>query len=239
MTRLGQILIFINVALSIAMAGLALGLYSNRIEWAGAKPNESEGEIAKLNVEIKAQQNLFNSAVLRWSKEKSDLEKQEALQARAREFYAKQLDLLVKGKGPGQPVDVLVYNNGQLQIGADGLPTLQRSRDAQMLGREPQEQELRTVENSIRTEIQETEKIMNEEARLTSELNGKQQNPRGLRDLLRDMLTAEKKAGEELLYVKRERINGKEAATSVLNRQRQLKEREEQLKKQKIALQAQ
>src|SRR6266496_4002673 len=98
MTTFGKILIFINLALSVGMAALALGLYSNRIEWAGAKPNESEGEIAKLTTEIKNQQGLFGPAVAHWNKEKRDLAEEEDLQARARKFYGEQLELLVKGK---------------------------------------------------------------------------------------------------------------------------------------------
>src|SRR5436190_18478381 len=140
MTKFGKILIFINLALSIGMAAVALGLYSNRIEWAGAKPNESEGEINKLKTEITNQQALFGPNVQRWLKEKNDLAQQEALQARARRFYAEKLELLDKGKGQNQPIDVLVFNNGQLQLDAQGLPVLQPSPNKNLLGAQPQDQ---------------------------------------------------------------------------------------------------
>lgn len=236
MINLGKILVFLNLALSVGMAALALGLYSNRIEWAGAKPNESEGEIQKLNVEIKNQQGLFAPAVHRWNKEKTDLERQEALQARARKFYAEKLDLLVKGKGPGQPIDVLVFKDGKMQLDANGLPVLQASPDKRLVGRDPQEQELKATDRRIAEAIEQTGEIMKQEETLTKELNGNQGRPKGLRDLLAEMLAAAKRADEELLYVKRERINGREAAASVVNRQRQLRNREDALKRQKVAL---
>ena len=65
MTKLGKALIFINVALSIGLAAFALGLYANRIEWGGAKPSDSDSEIARLTTDIKNRQDVLVKSVAR------------------------------------------------------------------------------------------------------------------------------------------------------------------------------
>lgn len=235
MTTLGKILILINVALSIGMAAFALGLYANRIEWAGAKPSDSEGIITGLTTEIKNRQDLLGRSVLRWKQETTELARREAFQLQARDFYAKQLLALQNGKGPGQPVDVLVQGQGEFKLDPQGRPILQlpalQAGPASLLSRTVLEQNLRRLENEIAAEIEATKKVMDAEAALTAQLNGQQGGARGLRYLLGEMQDAEKKAAEELRYVKRERINSREAASSLVHRQQQLRVRKETLEK--------
>ena len=59
--------------------------------------------------------------------------------------------------------------------------------------------------------------------------NGQPGKAKGLRDLLAEMSADEKRSGEELFYIKKQRINGREAAGSLLHRQSQLRARYEAL----------
>jgi hypothetical protein len=235
MTTLGKLLILINVALSIGMAAFALGLYANRIEWAGAKPSDSEGVINTLTTEIKNRQDLLGRSIVYWKREAAELARRETFQLQARDFYAKQLQALQTGKGPGQPVDVLVQGQGGFKPDAAGRPILEmpalQAGPATLLGRSLLEQNLRRLENEIAAEIEATKKVMDAEAALTARLNGQQGGTRGLRYLLAEMQDADKKSAEELRYVKRERINSREAASSLVHRQQQLRQRKETLER--------
>lgn len=238
MTRLGKLLVYLNVALSIAMAGLALGLYSNRVDWAGTKPSESEGELKKFETELNNKREHFGRSVTRWRQEGKLLSDAEAFQAMARPWYAQQLELLVKGRGPRVPVDVLVYNGGVVRLDPKGLPMLQPSPDKALWAETVLDQETLATDNEIAKEIAETQTLIDEENKLTLALNGRPGNPKGLRALLVEMLAAEKRSGEELLYVKRERINSREATNSLLHRQQQLRDRLNLLRKERVAGQA-
>lgn len=234
MTKLGKYLIFINVALSIGMAAFALGLYSNRIEWGGAKPSDSDSEIGRLTTDIKNRQDVLVKAVTRVKRDRADLARLEAFQVQARDFYAKQLRELETGRG-GQPVNVLVYNDkGALQTDANGFPALQPGAQ-NLRGRDPLEQDLKRLEGQITEVMEETKKVMDGEAELTKQLNGQ---PQGLRVLLAQMQEALKRSVDELKYVRRERINNREAASSLVHRQQQLRDRKETLQKAAVAVTA-
>ena len=238
MTLLGKFLIFVNLALSVGMAAVALGLYANRIDWAGTRPAESESELKRLDAEIKNKKDLLERSYRRWDFEGKELARLEATGTKARQWYAEQLALLEKGRGANVPIDELVYQDGKIQLDANGYPKLQPSADRQVVARTFLDAEIRNVLGRIEDEIKATQAIMDDEKKLTLELNGVNGKPKGLRDLLAEMQAAVKRADEELLYVKRERINGQEAVLSLLHRQHQLKGRRETLTKENVAAQA-
>jgi hypothetical protein len=144
---------------------------------------------------------------------------------------------LEKGKDPNTPIDELVYEGGRVQLDPNGYPVLRRSTNPQVVARSFLEAEIQNVLGRIEEEIKATQAIMDQEKALTLELNGQNGKPKGLRDLLGEMQLAAKRASEELLYAKRERINSKEAVASLRHREEQLKARRETLTRDRVAAQ--
>lgn len=235
MTKLGKLLVYLNLLFGVGLAALALGIATNRIEWVGAKPSESKGEIEKVDADIKAQQDLFERSTQRWQFERRTLASLEQKRRADQQWYAQQLKAMEDGKGPNLPVDVLVFENGQLKLDKNGLPVLEPARDRRWLAIKALDQQIEIVDKEIVKEQGDIFALIKQEEALTRILNGNMGRPRGLRDLLDETATAQKQASLELLFVKRMRINGLEEASSLVNRQRQLKARLEVLKKTGVA----
>jgi hypothetical protein len=219
------------------MAAIALGLYSNRIDWTGTSPAASTGNIKELKATLTQQGDLYKQAVLRKDNGQALLARLEESRASNQRWYAEQLQRLLIGK-PGQVIAELTFQNGRLQMDRNGLPVLTPSADKRLQARNVLVQDMEATQRKTKEEIEATQTVMKQEADLTFQLNGKDRKPKGLRDLLADTLAAEKQSVDELTYIKKQRIHGREAAGSLLHRQRQLRERVETIKKEGIAAQA-
>jgi hypothetical protein len=229
MTRLGKILVFVNLVLTLMLAAFALGVFTNRIDWVGTPPNQSEGEIKKREAEIATLKEVYTRSVTRWQRESADLPAQIASRQKNQGWYAQQLKAVVEGKGANQPIDVLVFNNGALQVdGNTGLPVLRQAANPNWLPIRAQDEVLAAVDKDVASTAKEIQATITKEEELSKILNGV---PGGLRSVLADTQEARRASELELQHVKKLRINGKEEAGSLLNRQRQLKARLELLKK--------
>src|SRR6266478_4333470 len=124
MTQLGKILVFVNLVFSLVLAAFALGIYTNRIDWVGPSASQSEGEINKRVADIKTLTEVYNRSTARWLREYANLPAQEKQRKDNETWYAQQLAALVEGKGGNQPIDILVFQNGALQLNQQQLPQL-------------------------------------------------------------------------------------------------------------------
>src|SRR5262249_10554680 len=127
MTLLGKILVLVNLVFSLLLATFALAVSTNRIDWAGTargvSPEESKGEYNKKREEVTQQQAAVGLARSRWQTAFDTLPAVEQYRQKAKDWYQKELENLVKGD---QPVKEVVYKDGRIQFDqATGFPQLQ------------------------------------------------------------------------------------------------------------------
>ena len=132
-TLLGKVLVVINLVLSLVLAGLAFGIYTNRIDWSGPlKPvtgEAAQGELAKRKDEFQHWQPIAQTARADWQQQTLALVALENQRPADQKWYTDHLDIL-EGKhrngapAPG-PITELVYNkSGQLEVDNTGHPRL-------------------------------------------------------------------------------------------------------------------
>src|SRR5438270_8812501 len=107
-TLLGKILVVINLVLSLVLAGLAVGVYTNRINWSGPlKPvpgQAAAGELAKHKDDFEHWLPLASGARQDWEKETVALVAVEEQRPVDQKWYAEQLAILVGKDEHGAPV---------------------------------------------------------------------------------------------------------------------------------------
>lgn len=168
-TRLGKWLVYFQIILSIMFAGVAVGIFTNRIDWA-AKGDAAQ---AKQAVEQKRRdseqvQGLGLAARTRWKAATDDLAKLEDKIPKDKAWYASQLDKLAKGG----PVQTLKYQEGVLQRDpATGLPVLENSA-RQLLPADQARQQLNQIDNQINVETKAVSDLAVREDELTKQIKG-------------------------------------------------------------------
>jgi hypothetical protein len=229
MTTLGKTLVYVNLVLSLVMATFALGVMTNRVPWVEMPPKESDSIIKQREGEVKQLQDVYTRATQRWQQERKDLPDVQAKQKENQAWYDQQLQALVNG--PAAPINLLVFQNGKLQLTQKGLPALAPAQNPQWQPIRVMDQLTEATDKQIAQAFKDTQGYIRQEGELSLVLNGQIGGARGLRALLEEAQTAEKNAAAELVHVKELRINGREQAGSLVHRQRQLRARLEVLKK--------
>ena len=241
MTKLGKILVFVNFVLSLCFLGIAAGVASNHIDWPGTAKAGGAGEIkagiASKTDEIKKFQEACSAAYTRFNAALADLVKVEQERPAKRKWYADQLSILATGKDAAQKpiqgatVSNLKYVNGQLQVDPKtGLPAL--VEPIQGLKPIPEMMDdLKAVQADVQKVMTDVAKHIQEEERLTKEINGDPKaKTKGLRDLLAEEVAVEKNLQGELEYLRPLRYNRQVEAALLLKRQLSLKARLDELK---------
>ena len=243
-TKLGKILVFVNFVLSLCFLGLAAGVASNRIDWPGTGKAGGAGEIkagiALKTEEIKKYQEASSAAYTRFNAALADLLKVEQERPAKRKWYADQLSILATGEDqakkpfPGR-ISNIKYVNGQLQIDQKtGLPVLEQmpnQGDIELRPVPEMTKELTAVQADVQRVMTDVANHINEEERLTKEINGDPKaKTKGLRDLLAEEIAVEKNLQGELEYLRPLRYNRQVEAALLLKRQLSLKARLDELK---------
>src|SRR5262245_46372692 len=93
MTFLGKLFVMVNVAISLGMAFLAVGLYFNGVDWGYdvAKPGTMGGVIKERQDQVKEFQAVQGSSESAWKVSRAALWKAEQERLEAKAFYAAQL----------------------------------------------------------------------------------------------------------------------------------------------------
>jgi hypothetical protein len=239
-TMVGKILVFANLVLSMMFASMAVGVYTNRIDWPGTRTSsfqgdEVRGELAQRKKEVRDAELVASTALTRWldmTKKVNDLEGK--VRPTALAWYADKLLILDQGKnreGQLQPVTalkydkegVLLFENGPPVPGPSNQPLQSRSFYITQFNENAQ---------AIQTQIDLTNQALAAAEDLTVRINGiKDKQQKGLRDLLREEETARQNAEAELDYVKPFRYNRQAEAELLVKRQQALETRVEELKK--------
>jgi hypothetical protein len=247
MTKLGKYLVFINLVLSLMFLGVAIGVCSNRIDWPGTMKTGPASE-------VKAGVDRLKSEIDTWQKEASlgyarataalpDLLQVEKERPVKQKWYADQLSILetgndTDGKAYSGPIQDLVYEKGQIKLGKDGLPEL-RPISVKPLEFRPipeMHKMLADQQDAVKQEMAKVAKLMQEEERLTREVNGDpQKKVKGLRDLQAEEISVENNLQGELEYLRPLRYNRQVEAALLLKRQQSLKARLDELKNTGVA----
>jgi hypothetical protein len=135
MTILGKLLVLLTTVLSLGMAFWALGVYTQRIDWAPkpSSPKGAQDELTKRVERIKGKSGglgLLDSvaaAEARWKTETQTLAFLEPLRAQNKAWYDKQLAQTATGPGT---VKTVSYQDGRLVLdGKTALPVLSDATD--------------------------------------------------------------------------------------------------------------
>jgi hypothetical protein len=199
MTLVGKILVFVNLVLSMTLFAWALGLYTQRIDWAprlslfeqdpnrpGKKLELAPGVLREKHAEIEKLLYGQKAAEARWQENHKVLQDLERLRPIRQAFYADELLILAEGRDRNdQPAKILEMKevDGVLVIEREGRPPLKiMGEDAKSIAQYHNEHEkllrqLAGLQEDVR-------RLILKEEELTIELNGGP-NRRGLRaDLL-------------------------------------------------------
>ena len=227
-TLIGKFLVFVNLVFSLMLAALAVGIVTNRIDWAGtAAPGEREGVHKQRSEEVQVMREAYVRSWVRWKAEYDALAKVEKQRPEDQIWYADQMELLKTGKDrAGKAIDPAIQTFVQE---ADGRLKRQRGFEFRPeMVKHPDERF--TFRTGLFEQLAEQEELIKQEEDLTLTLNGDKGKKKGLRDLLAEILLAQQRSQEELDIAKEESINGQVEAQSLLNRQRELLRRLEELK---------
>ncbi|HEV3258301.1 MAG TPA: hypothetical protein VG013_15585 [Gemmataceae bacterium] len=213
-TQLGKVLVVINLVLSLVLAGLALGIYTNRIDWSGPlKPVSGEaaqGELGKRKDEFQHWLTLVNSADSDWQQETAALVGVEKQRPADQKWYADQLDILEgrdrNGKDVRGPIAELAYDpkSGQLGVDNTGHPKLLR---IPLQSRQTYLRDLASKRIAIDKEIEIIANLQTQQEALTLEINGVEGKQRGLRNLIAEAKRATMDSEAEVKYLEPLLIN--------------------------------
>ena len=235
-TNWGKLLITVNAVFSLMLAGIALAIYANRIDWPGVAPgSQREGNnYPKKNGDLESEQKAAALGTARYDEAKAELETLEKELPRRTESYARDLLPLENGPSPVQDIARQAHTGVPI-LSPDGRPTFKPSNPP-LQCRQDYQRSIADVETNIAATIQETKKTIDEERKRTEELNGAGQQA-GLRDLLREEKVAKEKAQAELRYLQPLRYNFQVESVLLDKRQRSLQERLLELDRLGMALQ--
>jgi hypothetical protein len=231
-TLMGKILLFVNLAFSLALAFWGFGIYTNHIDWSDQKVGERMGQFAIWNERIKSVSDLaLPRAMSRFQTARAALEDLEARRPKLREWYARELQNLQSGN---QAVRAPVYRAGQLQIdpktGAPVMGPVLNLKGQPIQGLASIEAQNKTYmekQSQIVAVTKEIDKLLTEEKRLTTEIgDGKE---KGLRADLASVQLARQRSEDEQEFLRPLLYNRQVEVQILVKRQKALEARLKEL----------
>jgi hypothetical protein len=240
MTSLGKVLVFVNLALSVAMATWAQGVYSSRIDWSNNKGKDGsrDGELVGRVAKLKEWGDALVPAAHSWNGSRVELTRLDERRNADRVWYEKQLAFNRSGASKNDPARVLKFNDAGPVIDPDGHPHLDPGRDqfgqpleslvAYNLARE-------ALHRQIDVETKNLTKLIEEDAELTNRIGGDANGSKGLQHRILDERGKLAQAIAEQRFVQPLLINAVVEADLVFKRQRALESRIKELEKVGVA----
>jgi cell division protein FtsB len=195
MSRWGTIGLWLNLALGIFFAVWGFGVYSNRMDWK-AETKERADQLKKIS-------DARNKSLTELYALRPRLQHQESRRPDLDRFYADQLEKLRSGK---ERPKALTYNKGVLVYDAKDLPQLGEVVNSAgqpingLASLDVLEQQYVAVQAQIAQMIKEETDLVEEEKKLTIQLNGDGAQ-KGLRGDLANALAAQQKSLERQEYL--------------------------------------
>jgi hypothetical protein len=241
MTRFGKALVFINLALSLVLAGWAFSAYSNRPDW--VKAGKPSGRLADRQKEIQQLQTALSTATAGRQEVRTALLTQETKLLADRDWYHRQLQKLHNGPDPTDrtPIQTLVLvkglpvpdpkNQNRPRMNTDLRMNADRAGQP-LQGMSAYDQELDTKRKEVSDVLKKYDELVKRDSALTEELTGdKMKGIKGLHQRLEDEKTKNQGVIAELRLVKPRLVNTVVEGQLILNRKKQLEGRIDELKK--------
>jgi hypothetical protein len=222
-TLLGKILVLVNLTLSLLLAGVALGIKTNAIDWpgtaaGGGKGQAVQGVFPQRKAEFQALQPLVAQAARDWRRADADLATRQQERAKDLKWFNDQL--LVLDQGPGPIQQVAPNQPGQAAIG----PPAMQPASGKLMPRGDFLRILARLSTNISRELTRILDLENQESQLTAEMEGTRAQP-GLRALIGVEQQAAANSEAEAKTVEPLRINYQVDAQVLRHRQQVLKAR--------------
>jgi hypothetical protein len=192
MTRLGKILVFVNLVLALGFMAWGIGIAGNRIDWGKTpeKPGRAKGKLLEREEQFAEAKRQYEAAVARYNDADRKLRGLEKRRPEDQKYYRDELAKLetgmdAGGKMSGTPVLELVYDKGVLKLDPQQRPLLrpidwqrpnQPLLDLTRLG-----QEFEKTHEELKKEKAGLEVLLAQEKTLTEQLNGDGRGKKGLR----------------------------------------------------------
>ena len=178
MTKLGKILVLVNVALSFTLMAWALAAFTNRIDWSDKKAQGEEpaGELRKRIDEIDELWKGFRPAEAAWREPRAAIFAMEARRPKDRQWYARELENLRTGDTDKFPIRSVIYNAGLPALDPrTGLPQMADAKDRNsqpLKSLSSYDRELNDLRTALLAEVKRLHEGILEDTRLTVQLVG-------------------------------------------------------------------
>jgi hypothetical protein len=237
MMRFGKVLLLINLAFSLILAGWAFSVYANPPDW--VKDGKPSGRMADRQKEIQQLQTALSTATAGRQDARTALLAQENKLLADRDWYHYQLQKLRTGPGAQDrtPIQMLALVNG---LPARDPRNQDRPRMAPATDRAGQplqwmsayDQQLDTKRKELSAVLKKYDDLVKRDAELTEELTGNtMKGTKGLHQRLEGEKAKTQGVIAELRLVKPRLVNAVVEGQLLLGRQKQLESRIEELKK--------
>src|SRR4051794_33026683 len=200
MTRLGKILVFVNLVFSFVFVAWSVGLYTQRVPWQSYTTSDGEkvrGRIEILTEEIKDAVDARDKAEARYATANGDVLALEADIPRRRDFQKEQFKILMTGmdnagKSVPTPARTPLVQNGLLALDRTKWAAF-KIDDKDALSFAGYQLRLKQTADEMQDVINKTKARVNETTRITLEVSGTKpyeeavtRVEKGLRGQLRD-----------------------------------------------------
>jgi hypothetical protein len=245
MTTLGKVLVFVNLALSVVMAGWAQGIYASRIDWSAqtGKDGRPNGELKARQERITELNTAIGPAAFSWNEGRATVARLDTLRDTERQWYEGELALLRSGATKEHPARVIKLNKGEAEPTKPGIndrPVTEPGKD--QYGKPLQSLvAYRTAEEVLNQQIDTQNKSLvqaiEEDSRLTNLIAGDPgTGAKGLQQRILDERAKYQQAVNEEQFVRPLLINAVVNSDLVFRRQRSLEARIKELEKIGVAV---
>ena len=249
MTRLGKVLVLLNLGLSVVLATWAFSIYSNSIDWTNRKTPRM-GQFAIRDAKLTELWKGVDPVETDWLRERAQLAKEEQLLAAERVWYDKEIRYVLVGPAKGQGILEVALaaqddpgtgvKKGQVRL-KDGYPQLVPILDpnnAPLSLKSLREYNIEDegILREIASLIEQHQKQIEEANALTDRIIGDPaKGKRGLQQRINDEQAKNAEVIAELKLVEPHFINTLVEARQVNKRHEQMKRRIDELKKVNVA----
>jgi hypothetical protein len=201
MTRTAKILIYLNLALCLAFAFWAIGLYTNHVDWTD-NTKEGKGVFAQRSERIKALGEARIRADARFQAAKTAVAGEEKVRPEFQAWYDNEIQSLRTGKGVPQDPE---YVNGEMKLDQKGQPAMGLVRKADKkelpgLGSlATLDKAYQDLQKQIRDVVAEIDKLVEEQKNLTTQIGDGR--AAGLRKVLAAEQVEVKKSQDEQEFI--------------------------------------
>ena len=181
-TTWGKVLVYVSLVLALGMFAWVFGLYTGRIEWGSTKAGQ--GELAKRQAKLKEVDNALTTAEARQRAGAASLRLYEQRRPRDEDFFAKELAHIENGINDQNPLRIVEIKNGEIVLTPDDLPNMvpapKNWPNQPFKSLAAYQQQQKQLQTDLLASIDEYQKLVAEDVRLTDLINGE----KGLRQLL-------------------------------------------------------